>query len=256
MVRRRGLVRQPRVRVYPYKQGSRSAAALAEGLGGRVLKLEGSRFVKRPGDLIINWGNSNPHPGADFNGDRTALRTASNKRDFFVALGATELVPRHWLDRGDIPDDCFPVVCRTVLNGHSGDGIVIATDRDGIVAAPLYVQYVKKSKEFRIHVGVRNGEASIISEQQKVRRQGVEPTNWQVRNLANGFVFQRNGIEVPEVVRQVARDTLLAVEGLTFGAVDVIFNERANRAYALEINTAPGLEGTTVDDYVTFFRGP
>jgi D-alanine-D-alanine ligase-like ATP-grasp enzyme len=77
-----------------------------------------------------------------------------------------------------------------------------------------------------------------------------------VRNLANGFVFQRNGIEVPEVVRQVARDTLLAVEGLTFGAVDVIFNERANRAYALEINTAPGLEGTTVDDYVTFFRGP
>ena len=44
-----------RVRVLPYKQGSRGAKALATALGGKVLKLEGSKFVRRPSDLIINW---------------------------------------------------------------------------------------------------------------------------------------------------------------------------------------------------------
>jgi D-alanine-D-alanine ligase-like ATP-grasp enzyme len=36
---------------------------------------------------------------------------------------------------------------------------------------------------------------------------------------------------------------------LDFGAVDVIWNEKQQRAYVLEVNTAPGLEGQTVDDY-------
>ena len=43
-----------RIRILPYRQGSKSAKALAEALGGKVLKLENSSFIPREGDLIIN----------------------------------------------------------------------------------------------------------------------------------------------------------------------------------------------------------
>ena len=42
--------------------------------------------------------------------------------------------------------------------------------------------------------------------------------------------------------------------GLDFGAVDVIYNGHSNRAYVLEINTAPGLTGTTLDNYAAALR--
>ena len=41
---------------------------------------------------------------------------------------------------------------------------------------------------------------------------------------------------------------MLAV-GLKIGAVDIIWNELENKCYVLEINTAPGLEGTTLVKY-------
>jgi len=34
----------------------------------------------------------------------------------------------------------------------------------------------------------------------------------------------------------------------------VIWNVQENRPYVLEINTAPGLEGSTVTDYKEFFE--
>jgi len=41
--------------------------------------------------------------------------------------------------------------------------------------------------------------------------------------------------------------------GLDFGAVDIVYNENDNKAYVLEINTAPGLSGTTLEKYVEVF---
>src|SRR3546814_5500349 len=54
----------------------------------------------------------------------------------------------------DIPDEVFPIGCRTVLAGHSGVGIVIADNRDDLVPANLYVKYVKKKEEYRVHLGI------------------------------------------------------------------------------------------------------
>ena len=44
------------------------------------------------------------------------------------------------------------------------------------------------------------------------------------------------------------------LSGLTFGAIDVIWNEHQQKAFVLEINTAPGIEGTTVEKYAAKFR--
>jgi len=250
-----------RIRVLPYRAGSRSAAALADALGGRVLRLEGSSFRPRMNDLIINWGNTDEQRTATIGiglNPPASIRAASNKLFFFQRMAEEDetdyITPDFWTAADAIPEDAFPIVCRTVLAGHSGEGIVIADTRADLVRAPLYVRYVKKQSEFRIHVGMSNSEPVIISEQKKVKRADVEEVDFRIRNHAGGFIFQRNGIEVPEPVREAAK-VALSRSGLDFGAVDVIYNNRQNRAYVLEINTAPGLEGTTVDDYVTFFRG-
>ena len=256
----------PRYRVIPYRAGSRGATALSRALGGLCLKIDGtSRFRPRRDDVIINWGNTNHNYPLAINAGN--LTIASNKLRFFQRMTDTDngdIIPAFWTRREDIPDDAFPIVCRTVLAGHSGEGIVIAATRDDLVPAPLYVKYIKKQDEYRIHVGIRwhlyeqdgHAESIIISQQRKARRRETpdEQVNWQVRNHANGFVYVRGDCNPPASVVDAARRALEAT-GLDFGAVDVIYNARTEQAYVLEINTAPGLEGQTLDDYVRFFRG-
>ena len=71
--------------------------------------------------------------------------------------------------------------------------------------------------------------------------------------MNNGFIFARNEIQIPEDVT-VQATKAFEITGLDFGAVDVIYNERQSAAYVLEINTAPGLEGTTDTDYAQMLR--
>jgi hypothetical protein len=280
-----------RYRVLPYRQGSKGAKALAEALGGKVLKLEGSKFVPKEDDVIINWGNTQPTSQAcpallvygeelswdNYYNSPGSLNMATNKKYFFQTMeaqGHGDIIPPFWTSQADIPDDAFPIVCRTQLAGHSGAGIVIASTRGQLVAAPLYTQYIKKQDEYRIHVGTRRwaphldyagepmqqGEfrddpTTIIAVQRKARSSAVADAdvNWQVRSHANGFVFVREGFTAPARVLDAAR-LALGASGLDFGAVDVIWNANQERAYVLEINTAPGLEGQTIEDYANYFR--
>lgn len=257
-------------RVIPYHTGSRGAREIATALGGRVLRLNGSNFRARRQDTLINWGNTQGIPchmervlgipTCKIYNSPEDIRDASNKLLFFqrVSDRQPEIIPPFWIRAEDIPDNAFPIVCRTVLAGHSGEGIVIASDRASLVRAPLYVKYVKKQDEYRIHVGKEirpDGVVThIIDVQQKRRRNDHENPNFQIRNLANGFIYAREGVEPPECVLDVARLALTCID-LDFGAVDVIYNARENRAYVLEVNTAPGITGTTVERYRDFFLG-
>ncbi len=106
---------------------------------------------------------------------------------------------------------------------------------------------MKKKKEFRVHVV--NG--SVIDVQQKKKRNGVETTSL-IRNLANGWIFAHEGVVEPAGLREMGVAAVAAV-GLAFGAVDIIWNEKQNQCYVLEINTAPGLCQTTCDKYADAF---
>ena len=241
------------IKIYPYKQGSRSARALADALGGRVLRLQGSTYRYNPRDTIINWGNGQgvPFRDARYLNSAIAVTNASNKRIAFEVMGYNGVqIPQFWTRTEDIPDEAFPIVCRTILNGHSGRGIVIANQRDELVNAPLYVRYMKKRDEYRIHVG-RMG---IIAIQRKAIPNGTNPTDTRIRNHHNGYVFVRNNVEPPEQVVEQARLAIAAL-GLDFGAVDIIWNNHHQLATVLEVNTAPGLEGQTINDYTNYFRG-
>lgn len=263
-----------RFRIIPYRSYSQSARQLSEELGGRRVRLENSNYRPRHTDIVINWGNTNPPIlprnalglyNFQYLNEAGDVARASNKLWFFELMafndfennfGNEEVTPPFWVNSEDIPEDAYPVVCRTVLNGHSGNGIVIANSPDELVDAPLYVKYIKKSEEYRIHYGCdANSEITIISVQQKRRRLDVpdEEVNWKVRNHHNGFIYAREGVEPPADVIRKARQAFAAT-ALDFGAVDVIWNHHYERAYVLEINTAPGLEGQTLQDYANFFR--
>jgi len=242
-------------KIIPYRRPSRSAKALATALGGRRVDL---RLPPQKGDnhVVINWGNvkeSLMYGDTVLNPGRV-IKGATNKKNFFMIMKeqAVDLIPPFWLDK-DIPETVYPVVCRQNLAGHSGDGIVIANTPDELVDAPLYVKYIKKKDEYRVHCGKnREGNVETILVQRKARRKDCENPNWQVRNHANGFIYVRNDVNPPDGVIAAAHKALLCT-GLDFGAVDVIYNEDKERPYVLEINTAPGLEGTTVSDYAGFF---
>lgn len=234
-------------RIYPYKIGSASAKKLAEALDGKVLKHVGSKYRPRAGDVVVNWGAAAPPvfaPATTLNAD---VRVAQCKLATFRAL--TEAGVRTPDFTTDNPRDVvafgYPVVCRTKLRGHSGDGIVIANNADELVEAPLYTKYVKKKDEYRVHV--LKDKAFFI--QRKARKLDNDKPNWLVRNLAGGFVFvECPGDEVPADVINQAVATVAAL-AIDFGGVDVIWNDKEGKAYVLEVNTACGLEDRTADKY-------
>ena len=109
---------------------------------------------------------------------------------------------------------------------------------------PLYVKYKKKKAEYRVHVF----DGKIMDVQQKKKRRGVEQASTYVRNHANGWVYCREDIIIPKDLFDEALNACAALS-LTFAAVDIIYNQRDDKCYVLECNTAPGLDGTTVDFY-------
>jgi D-alanine-D-alanine ligase-like ATP-grasp enzyme len=142
-----------------------------------------------------------------------------------------------WLSKG------APVVVRHSTTGQGGSGIEIVESGAIPLDAPLYTKYVKRKSEFRVHVF----RGAIIDVQEKKKRRGVE-VDYRVRNFDNGWVFCREDVHCPGAVGDAAIDAV-RVLGLDFGAVDVGWNERKQEAYVFEVNTAPGIEGTTLEKY-------
>lgn len=258
------------IKIFAYSKHSASAKALAEEMDVWMLKHEGSRWRPRAGDTVINWGTgknwlpaktlNKPHPVA----------AVVNKHTFFQSIEDLKVnadypqdqiprIPAFTTDitvaRGWCGVDCQgrarKVVVRRLLNASEGRGIEIHSRPEDIPQAPLYVRYIPKSAEYRVHmVG-----DEIIDIQQKVLRRAVDPetANWGVRNTANGFVFQRQGINIPGDVKTQALLALKA-SGLDFAAADVVWHHRRGKAYVLELNSAPGIEGSTVKSYANALR--
>jgi glutathione synthase/RimK-type ligase-like ATP-grasp enzyme len=242
--------------VYPYHIASRSAKVLANELGAKR-KVTTKPFSDGKKRVVLNWGNPRTPPWDDDNitwiNHPEKVAIASNKKEALEILG--EFGPRstnnreqanHWLKKG------ISVVCRHLLRASGGKGIQIVNPDDdvGVPAAPLYVQYVKKQHEYRVHIKGNK----IFDIQQKRRKLDNENPNYQVRNHENGWVFCRDDLSYRDDLLDIAVASV-GKFGLDFGAVDVIYNEHYDKHYVLEVNTAPGLEGTTLNKYLEQFNG-
>ncbi len=241
------------MKIYSYNQASASAKVLAKALGVKRIKHEGGKYKAKHWHTILNWGSSRtPYDldDATIINNSYAVASASNKLSAFIAMEGRVSIPEwttshgqavRWLAEG------FTIVCRTILNGHSGKGIILASEEQHIVEAPLYVKYIPKNEEYRIHV--HNGEVFFV--QKKMRKLGVpdDDVNWKVRNHQNGFIYANRGVAIAQ---EACNNAIAAITslGLDFGAVDIIYNEKEDKFYVLEVNTAPGISGTTLEKYV------
>jgi len=244
--------------MYAYNNVSQSANDLSNALGiKRIAHRVNSSFVSRPDKTIINWGATEIPDQFLVNrvlNNPTSVSVAVDKGRSFDLLDmhGVRIPPytrsrdqvRSWLDSGHL------VFARTLTRASSGRGIVILDPEhpdNHETNAPLYTRYIKKRHEYRIHVV--NGR--VIDSQRKGLREDLRGTDadFRVRNLANGFVFVRNdGHITPNAVNDIAIRAVAALE-LDFGAVDILWNEREALPYVLEVNTAPGLQGTTLENY-------
>jgi len=145
--------------------------------------------------------------------------------------------------------DGSTVVCRTLTNAHSGEGIVLAETPDAVVEAPLYTKYIRKFAEFRVHIFKND---IIFIQKKKAQAAAVEAgtVNYQIRNHQYGWVFSHNDLDIPDQpqLESVAKQAVRATKYL-YGAVDVIYNKRDNKYYVLEVNSRPGIEGATAIQY-------
>jgi glutathione synthase/RimK-type ligase-like ATP-grasp enzyme len=221
----------------------------------RCLKVDGTSNFRTAEATIINWGRTSwpegmvERPNWNVINAPNHVANATNKLSFFQTVDDDLTVP--WTTDIEVARRWPKTVARTVLNGHSGAGIQIVERGVDIPAAPLYTKYVPKTSEWRIHVF--NG--MIIDTQRKIRDPNREPADWNVRSHANGFIYvrtyeweDRHNV-MWDYVRQVINDL-----SLHFGAVDVIWSDHHNRPFVLEVNTAPGLEGQTVEHYAEAIR--
>jgi glutathione synthase/RimK-type ligase-like ATP-grasp enzyme len=245
-----------KIRLEPYKLWSGGAKALGQRAG--ILRATRQQVAKHGDfDVIINWGRSERRFNGLYINAPEAVVEASDKLRTAKVFGEYRVpqpdftesreTAQGWVDGG------CAVVCRTLLRASEGRGIVIASkdSKQVLVKAPLYAKYVKKQDEYRVHVAFEK----VVDVQQKKKRQEVpnEDVNYQIRNTANGWVYVRSEVSAPRCVRDAAIAAVAALS-LDFGAVDIGFNVKEGLAVVYEVNTAPGLEGQTLDTYYEAFR--
>lgn len=251
------------IRIQPYNYRSRSARELSRTLG---VLLQTPRRLRIDGDrprFVINWGSTAVDPYATgYLNDPAAVACAASKVESFEKFKEAEVPTVPWTTEREVAQGWFndgaTVIARTLTRANSGRGIVVCDPTDEttslsgtVPAAPLYTKYVKKACEYRVHASAIG---DILDVQQKRLRstlmgQGVDT---RIRNHAGGFVFVREGCEPRAGVLAAARRAVLSL-GLAYGAVDVGWNDHFERAYVYEVNTAPGLEGSTPAAYLNYF---
>lgn len=248
---------------------SNGAKALANALGIKRLRTNGtSAWRPRPGDRVINWGRSQalPNMAAGFlnvrwiNQPAAVSKAQSKLASLTIMKEGGVNVPEFTQDRsialGWISGG-YDCICRALDKGSAGRGITFVprgSDPQQLPQVPLYTRYEPRRDEYRLHVFRRSdGTYSVVDIAQKRKRAGVEDVNVKVRTADNGWVYCREGVECPPAALGEATKAA-EVLGLDFGAVDLGWTRTTSKATVFEVNTAPGLEGTTVQRYADAMR--
>lgn len=242
--------------IYPYGP-SNSARDLNEQLGSRLIKREGSKYVYRPNHTVINWGSARRPAvlrGVPVLNDFDRVAVATSKLATFAALSQAGVdhvevtqareEAQEWAKTGR-------VFGRNLDTGSQGRGITVYEKGDQVGPHKFYTKYFRKERELRIHV--LNGK--VIFEQEKLKKKGVQNGHKYIRSHDRGWCFAFHHLAerpIPDVVRTLASDAVSAL-GLNFGAVDIGWN-RESDASVFEVNTAPGIEETSLQAYVTAFK--
>jgi hypothetical protein len=247
---------RPKYWVYPYGP-SNSANGLIALLKGRLIRREGSRYAYKSGDVCINWGTAT-RPAvlnrAPVLNSFEAVRTATSKLATFSKLAEHNVrIPPVSRLKGLAAEWGTRVLGRDLDHGSQGNGITVYERGSALGDHQFYVGYWRKHREFRVHVFM----GQVIFVQEKLKKNGArdDPTfSPYIRSHDRGWCFAFNHFNtnpVPNGVREVAIAAVCAL-GLTFGAADIGWNER-DGACCFEVNTAPGIEESSLQAYANAF---
>lgn len=245
----------PRPRFWFWSYGpSNSVNQLIDALNGRIIRKQHSRYRRNYiNDIIVNWGTRNcPFLGAL--NEPAAVDVASSKIHTFQRLQSQGVptppfttdrsVAEDWVQRGR-------VLGRDHDRGSQGSGITVYERHSTVGQHRFYTRYMRRDREIRVHVF----QNQVIFQQEKLRgrERNVNPY---IGSHRFGWVFAFHHFgerPVPESVLDVSQRAVSTL-GLDFGAVDVVWNSRSNAATVLEVNTAPGLENSSLEAYINAFR--
>lgn len=253
----------------PYSRASASAKGVAEYLLSQGIKVRvrvRDPFTAGEGSVVLNWGQ----PACDFRASGAVVPNAQS--DIAVAVNKSTALATMSMCGVRVPDstpsqdvaarwlqDGSTVVARHVLSSHSGKGIQIVNASGNVYrcstlpedrpwyAARLFTKYIKKAQEYRVFVvgqscifAYRKGLSTAVDENSR---------QFMVRTHATGWNFC--DVALSDVPGDVQLQAVLAMRaiGLQYGAVDVGWNEHQQAAYVFEVNTAPGLQGTSIEKF-------
>lgn len=251
----RNLRVRPKFWFFPYKAGSKSAALFTRLVNGKQLKLEGSKYKPQARDVVVNWGSvrcPDFSPARVLNRQPGVAKAVSKLKTFAELRNKGVVVPdwtqdkataQEWLKTGKI-------IARDLDSGRGGVGITVYKKGGSIDRAHLfYTRYFRKNREFRLHVFK---DAVIFAQEKRKKVEGLDPQKFDpyIRSHDRGWVFCFHHFNDSPIHPDVYKGCVSAVRslGLDFGAVDVGYNEESGYC-VFEVNTAPGLEGETLNAY-------
>jgi glutathione synthase/RimK-type ligase-like ATP-grasp enzyme len=147
---------------------------------------------------------------------------------------------KKWAASGNV------VVCRKLTHSSEGKGIIVAETPQEVCSAPVFTKYKKKKKEFRVHI-FKDQVVHVLEKRRKSDYEGTADAK--IRNTANGYVFCSENVVEPEGLRGLALQASKVTKS-DFRGVDIGYNEKLNQLFVIEVNSAPGIEGTNVDRYI------
>lgn len=219
-------------------RASDSAIALRDALRAQGIRCYKSkpnvadyvRFATRtqPGDLLVNWG-----------APRTASRGIKvlnsarflNKRDQLIKLA------QHGIPCPEVFDEPGNGRIGRSFRHQCGRDIINNTGRD------YWTQWLTFNHEIRVHVF----QGLAIHTGLKVPR--ISNPNPRIRSYDAGWKIDYSQADKIKKDRRELAKRAVAALGLDFGAVDIGVTPTQGPA-VIEVNTAPGLEGGTIDAYV------
>ena len=209
-------------------------------------------------DLVISWG-CQLSVGPSVKALNTNASHISDKLKFFEWAYNVHpgFVPK-WTTKPEVVEKSLnqgiPWLARLSTKASGGKGIIILEAGHAIPEAPLYVKYIKKISEYRVHFVKYNGEIRYYYQmKKKLLSHPTDPYTFKIRNLANGWVYSSINFECPSYVKKTAERFARELP-LDFGALDIIYNSKEECAYVLEVNTAPGLTEKTAEWYAACFK--
>lgn len=190
-------------------------------------------------------------------------KVSTKRKQFKYGMSVDKLTQYKWFVEQNIPAleftvdkhlamqwvaDGNTVFGRKYLNASCGKGIVVF-DKENVLEMqgfPVFTKYKKKKREFRVHVF----KDEVVNVTEKKRRKEFDgERDTKIRNLANGYVFVQTVANEPPGLRELALSAA-KVSGSDFRGVDIGYNEKKDELFVIEVNSAPGIQGTNVEKYL------